>query len=327
MTLAIALYGLLALVGLILSALFSGSETGLYTINRVRLAVRSNRGDVRAKRLRWLIDRPGVMLTTILIGNNIANYFGSYGLAAILDTFELTTVALIVINVVILTPLLFVFGEILPKDLFRTHTDSWSYGVSGFLMFAKNLFYYTGMTPIVQVVGALVSGMSGERSGTPVTGRQRMSQLMQEGIGAGVLTEAQTTLVDRSLTLRKKTVEEEMVPWVRVVTLSVDATREQREHIMRRRNFSRLPLIDRSGNPIGVLRLLDAVLEPEATTRELMGPIATFSPETPIREALRTMRHGQYAMAVIVNPRTNRKLGIVTIKDLVEPLTGELAVW
>ncbi|MCA9297335.1 MAG: DUF21 domain-containing protein, partial [Phycisphaerales bacterium] len=264
---------------------------------------------------------------TILIGNNIANYFGSYGLAAILGTFELTTVTLIVINVVILTPLLFVFGEILPKDLFRTHTDSWSYGVSGFLIFAKNLFYYTGLTPIVQLFGAMVGGMSGEASGTPITGRQRMSQLMQEGVGAGVLTEAQTTLVDRSLTLRKKTVEEEMVPWVRVVTLSVDATREQREHIMRRRNFSRLPLLDRAGHPVGVLRLLDAVLDPSASTSDLMEPLATFAPDTPIRDALRTMRQEKYAMAVIVHPRTNRKLGIVTIKDLVEPLTGELAVW
>jgi len=326
-TFDIIFYLVLSGIGLMLSALFSGAETGLYTINRVRLTIRANRGDERARRLRALIDRPGVMLTTILIGNNIANYIGSYGLAAILETTGLSTVKMILVNVAILTPMLFIFGEILPKDFFRVHTDTWSYTVSRMLIICRDLFYYSGLTPLVQAFGHAMSRMLGGPSEGPLSGRQRVIQLLQEGVGAGVLSEAQTTMVNRSLSLRSMTVGDEMVPWSRVMRLHVESSRDERDAIMRRRNFSRLPLVDDSGKVVGVLRLIDALLQPDATTRELMEPVAEFPSTTPIRAALSTMRHDRRAMAVIVHPRTNRTLGIVTLKDLVEPLTGELAVW
>ncbi|MEM7228355.1 MAG: CNNM domain-containing protein [Planctomycetota bacterium] len=327
MTVDILLFAVLALVGLALSALFSGTETGLYTINRVRLTIRSNQGDPCARRLRALIDRPERMLATILIGNNIANYIGSYGLSAILDRMQIAPITLIIINVCILTPLLFVFGEILPKDLFRTFTDTWSYALSRFLTTCRYLFLFTGLTPVVQTFGRLVGRLLGAPSELPTTGRQRVVQLMQEGFGAGVLTEVQTTLVDRSLAFRKMTVGTEMVPWARVVTLPANASQEQRETMMRKRDFSRIPLMSTSGDVVGVLPLLDALLKPGVSTEELAQPTLTFEPDTPIRDALRQMRHERIAMGIIEHPRTRRKLGIVTLKDLVEPLTGELAVW
>ena len=77
---------LVAFTGLLLSALCSGLEIGLYTINRVRLAVRSGRGDRRAVRLDRELRDPGRSLTTLLIGNNIANYLGSLGIMALLKS-------------------------------------------------------------------------------------------------------------------------------------------------------------------------------------------------------------------------------------------------
>lgn len=329
MTTDIVLYILLALLGIILSALFSGSETGLYTINRVRLVVRANRGERAAQRVRAQLNNQGRMLATILIGNNIANYFGGYGIGGVLNAMGFSDGQAIVINAVLLIPLLFVFGEILPKDLFRTNTDQWTYRIAGFLQFWTVLLWYCGLTPIVQWFGRSASRFFGGDASAPTTARQRMSQLIYEGVSAGVLTETQTTFVDRALAMRHQTVDEVLIPWSRVVSIPLNATSAQRTSILRARNFSRFPVIDPRGRVVGKLPLLAALLEPDTPVEELMEPIGRFEIGAPLRETLHAMRRARETMAIIHDPRRPNAppRGIVTLKDLVEPLTGELAAW
>jgi len=320
-------YGVVALVGVALSAFFSGSEIGLYTINRVRLIVRANRGEPAALRLQRIMDHPNRMLSTILIGNNIANYLGSFGIAAILDSLGYAPVAAIAFNAAVLIPLLFIFGEVLPKDLFRTHTDQWSYACSWLLRSFDQLFTYTGLNPIVQGFGDVLGRLLGSDPRDRLSGRQRMSQLIKEGVSAGVLSESQTTLADRAIAMREHTVETEMVPWSRVGRLRLDADADERERIVRQRHHTRMPVVGRDGRVVGVIRLLDVLLEPDKPTQQLMVETIEFTPGTPVRDAIRAMREGGAPIAIVVAERTRRPLGVVTLKDLVEPLVGELAAW
>ena len=85
MTLEILLFILLSLFGVLLSALCAGLETGVYTINRVRLAVRAGTNHRRASRLKFELDHPERLLITLLVLNNLANYLGSLGIAGVLD--------------------------------------------------------------------------------------------------------------------------------------------------------------------------------------------------------------------------------------------------
>ncbi|MHC4947081.1 MAG: CNNM domain-containing protein, partial [Planctomycetota bacterium] len=323
----VILYGLVALAGVLLSALFSGMETGLYTINRVRLAVRAGAGEPRALRLRGLLGDPNRVLSTILIGNNIANYAGSYGIAALLDRAGFSPVEAVAVNAAVLVPLLFVFGETLPKDLFRTHTDRWSYACSGLLRWLTRLLTWTGFVPLVVGFGRVAARVLGAPEAAATTARQRVSQLIREGMGAGLISETQTTLAERSLALRRRPVSAEMVPWGQVATLPADAGRPAREAVMRAHPFTRLPIVGRDGRPVGVVSVLDLVLDPDRPTRDLARGLTTFAPATTVREAMRTLQRERRKMAVIADPRTGRPLGIVTLKDLVEPLTGELRAW
>ncbi|MHC4107138.1 MAG: CNNM domain-containing protein [Planctomycetota bacterium] len=209
----LAFFGVLVIVGVSLSALYSGLETGIYTINRVRLVVLANRHDRAAKRLQLETDRPNRLLGTLLVGNNVANYMGTYGVAAILDSLAFTPGQAIVINAGLLVPLLFVFGETLPKDLFRTHTDRWTYRLSGVLVLSRWLFTACGLLPVVRATGAVAGRVLGTAPDAAASARQHISQLIKEGVGVGVLSEAQTTLADRALALRDRTVSAEMVPW------------------------------------------------------------------------------------------------------------------
>jgi CBS domain containing-hemolysin-like protein len=318
---------LLALAGLTLSALFSGLETGMYTINRVRLAVRAGRRERRARRVRAMLDDPESMLATILVGNNVANYAGTLGVAAILERLGVDPLRAILINAGLLIPLIFVFGETLPKDLFRTHTDRWTYTLSGFLTTCATIFTWTGLTPLVRGFGRAVAWVIGTRGGTVLPARQRMAMLIKEAVTPGVLTEAQTTLVDRALTLRDRTVAMEMVPWREVDVVSADADIETVRRMTRRRNRSRLPMVDGRGNVVGVLTVLDALLRPDEAPRELAEPPLDLPRELDVRTALTRMRRERRAVAIVRSRDGTRPAGMVTIKDLVEPLTGELQAW
>jgi CBS domain containing-hemolysin-like protein len=317
----------IAAIGFLLSALYSGLETGFYTLNPVRLTVRSAAGNAAAVALRRQLGNPYRTLTVLLIGTNAANYLASYGIAEVLADVGIEGWTLIAVEVALVTPLIFVFAETLPKDLFRTHTDRWTYRLSPFIILSRWVFTATLLLPIVQAVSVAAIRVFRVPIRGTVTARQRISQLIREGVGAGVVTPHQATLTDRALTLRDRRVESVMVPWTRVVWVRADADRAAREVLIRSRNYTRLPVVGADGRVIGVLGWADAVLEVDRATAELATATIAFDPGTRLLDALATMRHRRCTMAVVAEPGTDRPLGIVTLKDLVEPLTGELAAW
>ncbi|MHC4246785.1 MAG: DUF21 domain-containing protein, partial [Planctomycetota bacterium] len=102
---------LVATVGVVGSAIFSGLETGLYVVDRVRLAVRSGRGVRHASALEAEIERPERLLSALLIANNAANFAGSLGVAAVLSMFVVFYWWVVILNTLVVVPLLFIFGE------------------------------------------------------------------------------------------------------------------------------------------------------------------------------------------------------------------------
>jgi CBS domain containing-hemolysin-like protein len=320
-------YGLLALASLLLSAFYSGIETGLYTINRVRLTVRAEHGDRAAVRLQNFLSNPNRMLSTILMASNIVNYLSSFAIAAIINQFGFSPGQAVALNASLLIPVLFVLSETLPKDLFRTHTDRWSYACSSFLVWSDRLLSWLGLVPLVMFIGGRTARLLGSDVSRATTARQRMSHLIKEGMGAGVLTEAQTTLADRALAMRDQRVGGEMIPWKRVASISIDGGRADIEAVCRSRQYSRLPVLDRAGRAVGILSVMDALLNPSSPVQTLMQSPILVPANVPIRDVLRRLRADRQTMAIVIDARNEQPIGLVTIKDLVEPLTGELAAW
>jgi CBS domain containing-hemolysin-like protein len=321
------LWLLLALSGILLSALCSGLETGVYMINGVRLTVRSGRGEKRARMLKSEFERPGRMLTTLLVGTNAGNYFGSLGVAGALSMLSLNTALAIAINTFILVPIFFIFAETLPKDLFRTHTDQWTYAFASILRGARVLLTVLGIVPLIVGIAYLVQHLLGGSREDGNSSRKRMMELLQEGVGAGLLSRGQGDLANRAMLLRTFTVETEMIPWRRVGTLPLSADQDARETAMRSRSFSRWPVVERAGRVAGILHALDAAVRPDQPTRKLLRPAVVLEPGTPALEALRVMREARAQLAIVQRSGSKRPIGVVGLKDLVEPLTGELRVW
>jgi putative hemolysin len=326
------LWFLVAFAGLLLSALCSGLETGLYTINRVRLAVLAGRGSRTARLLEAELARPGRLLTTLLIGNNTANYMGSLGVVAMLGLAGLGDTQAIIADTIILVPILFIFAETLPKDLFRTNTDKWTYHLVKPLRFVRILLSIIGLVPFVAGIADLVQRVLGGKNGSELAGRHRMAELLREGVGAGVLSTSQGALLDRVVELRDRTVRSELVGWRRVATIPLSSNRLDRERILRSKPLSRWPVVDRDGRVAGILHAIDAVAAPEKTTQELLRPATVIEPDVTTLEALKKLQNARVQLA-IVGVRDGdggsrfRPVGVVTIKDLVEPLIGPVHDW
>lgn len=333
----------LMLVGLVGSGVFGGLETGFYLLNRVRLDVRSARpGDRAARLLKAEVDRSDRLLANLLIGNNVFNNLGVLGLTALLELRGYSDAAIVVVTALLVTPLLLVFGESLPKELFRIEADRWMYRFVPFLRISRIVFTATGVLVLVLWVAGLVdrvlgSGLGGKDEEDGVKGggvgggglhraaRRRIAGLLKEGVTHGVLSESQTDLVDRALAMSRATVGDEMIAWADVTAVGADWDRRRVLGICTRHGYARLPMVDGAGRVVGVLRQVDLYLNPEMALRELAVEPARLARDMPVREALAVLR--QTAEPVGIVERDGRPMGLVTMKDLVEPLTGELSAW
>jgi putative hemolysin len=326
MTIIIVAFFIL-IIGLLLSALYSGLETGLYTLNRIRLDVRAAAKTKSALRIKLLIDKPTRMLAVLLVCNNIANYLASYGTAMLLDQTSFGPWLSIIINALCLIPILFIFGEVLPKDLFRAHTDSWTYIYSPALSWADVLFRITGIIPAISFIGSMAQKSLGTESDIEPSPRRRFGLLFKEGLGTGAISDEQTTLADRVLTMRSLTVASEMVPWARVSCINIDTLPPQRNASLKNSTYTRFPVIDKNGQVQGVLPVLSALLERNQPTTNIMQPVQFIDATMSVGRAISQVRESGQAMAVVTSPQSSKPIGIVTLKDLVEPLVGELAAW
>lgn len=314
----------LTLLGVMLTALFAGIETGCYTLNRIGLAVRVGRRERTAVILDHELSRPDRVIATLLIGNNIAHYLSGVGIATVLEYAGFGPVASVVINLAVLLPVIFILAETLPKDLFRTYTDVWTYRFARYLRTWRWLLTIVPLVPAVTFIADVAKWCVGGQRASLVEPRQRMAQLIREGVHAGVLSEGQTTLVDRALAARGVRVSSQMTAWTKVTFISVEDSPERRRSTIARSGASRFPVVDRAGRVVGVLSALDVILAPDAQTTVLMRPPLVVPPTEATLSVLRTLRARRDQLAIVGDAASGQAVGIVAIKDLVEPISGQV---
>lgn len=319
----------LMVIGLVGSAIYSGLETGTYSLNRVRLHVLDQQKVISAKRLARLMSQPASLLATLLIGNNITNYLGTAGLTVILENGQLVYWKIILFNVMFLTPLLFVFGETLPKDVFAAHCDKLMYRMSGFLLFSQKLFRAVGLELLIMgLIRLLLRATGAPRKMVALHPRRKFEFLVKEGMEFGLLSEEQVAMVDRVLELSGRQVIHEMVPWSRVSIININDDATKLWKLTEDTGRSRFPVVDSGSQVVGVVCMTDALMYEKSQVppiHELMISPLVLDATMPLRAALSQLQKSHTALAIANNG--DRAIGIVTVKDLVEPIVGELANW
>ena len=249
---------------LFLSATYSGSETGIYSVSRLQLDVEAEQkrwsarllrrllqGDVEAEHKRgsarlWrLLGGDAGLLVALLIGNNlmleVLTHRFEYALPSGVPVWAREiTVALV------LTPVVFLMAELVPKDLFRRRPLRLLSLASPLLLVSRILFLPLSLP--IQGLSRLLErrfGLDSRRLAGALR-REEMFEVLQAGRRAGALTPRAEALAQNVLVLRETPLSQIMVPWERVLTLDLTRSEEEIRRVAERSDYSRLPVVART---------------------------------------------------------------------------------
>ncbi len=319
---------LAAVLGLVFSALFSGTETGLYCASRLRLQLGARERKPAAIRLsRVLQDRQAAIGVT-LVGTNLSNYITTTAVALLFaDQFGLTETQTEVYTVAVLTPIMFVFAEVVPKTLFQRFADELLMRCSLPLAFAYGLLRVTGALWCHRQLIVIVTRLAGsDASGRAINDpRERMALLLQEALAGQTLGDDRSYLIDQVMQLAETPLNVIMVPRNHVVTIAAGADHRELARIARRTSHTWLPVYDAHPRHIIGLANVDGLLRSQEwqLVAEHIKPATTLSPHTTVASALGSMQDSGCSTAIVAD-RGGRLLGVVTLRDLLDAVLGEL---
>ena len=308
---------------LVLSALFSASETALSSVNKVRLRSYADDGNKRAKMAIKLTDNFDKTLTTILIGNNVVN------LAS-------TTVAIVMISTrfgakyvpastAVMTVLVIIFGEIIPKNIASEFSETVS-------MFISYPLYglLTVLTPLVWLLIKLkniVIKLCGGSNDSPTMTEEELKYIIDEIEDEGVLDENESDLVKSALEFSDITISEILIPRVNISAVEIDQPLEEIKDVFITSHFSRLPVYEKTIDSIvGIIHeknFFDMYLNGRRDIREIIQKPLYIFELTPISDIMQQMQRAKTHMAVVVDQYGGTQ-GIVTMEDIIEELVGEI---
>ena len=320
-----ALVGVLVFL-IILSAFFSGSETGLMTLNRYRLRHLARIGHGGALRANRLLKRPDRLIGLILLGNNFVNILAS-ALATVLFIRLLGEagpwVATLVLTVVIL-----LFAEVAPKTLAALHPERIAFPAAWVYTPLLRVFY-----PLVWVINGMANGLlrlfgvKTDETGNDNLSREELRTVVAEA-GAMIPKRHQTMLLG-ILDLENATVEDIMIPRSEIVGIDLDDSTETILDQLTTSQYTRLPVYrDHIDQVIGILHLRDALhlLQEERFNKEQLEAVCSqplFIPEnTPLNKQLLNFQRNKDRLGLVVDEYGDI-LGLVALDDVLEEIVGE----
>ena len=317
-------YVWIIVIALALTAFFSGMEMAFIAANRVRLRHLAEAGNRAAGRYLEAFRRPERVLSTSMMGVTIAHIVASSAATWALIPYLGTWAAIAVTAA--LTPLMLVFGEVIPKAVAR----EWATAIVRYLYPLMELASRV-LAPLTWGANVLVSGALGlvglrSASSRQFVSREELKVLLQLEPEEADVTVIEAEMIDKIFDLGEKTVREIMVPLVDVVALPGSAPPDDAVRVIAERGFSRIPVYtDRAFNLVGVVTAMDLLRRGAAAQdlRTLMRP-AHYVPESKrIDDLLREMQKGRIQLAVVVD-EYGGAVGIVTVEDIVEQIVGEI---
>ena len=306
----------------LMSAFFAGSETALTSINQIALKSRAEAGDRNAIRLLRILEDPDRMLVSTLVGTNLATVAAS----TLFSHFLLTRQSLSpeAMTALLLSPILLIFGEIIPKALFRQRSLLLMQELSGVLELSFKIL--VPISRVVQGVNILLLRCLRQRQTAPTTlfvTKAELKYLIQESEREGSLTAPERSLIYQIFGLGEKTVGEVMTPLSEVqpvvqTTAVADLIRHARESAL-----TRIPVQGTEGDIVGFVNLFDVAYEENVTKRieGFIRPCLFVQERTPVGEVLVTLQTKKSPMALVKDAGGQVK-GLVMLEGLLGELVG-----
>jgi CBS domain containing-hemolysin-like protein len=304
-------------------AFFSGSEIGIVSANQMRLRHAADKGSRGARLALEMLKKPEWLLSTTLVGTNIAVVTNTtLGTALMIGVFGEQASFLAVILV---APLIWVFGEIVPKSVFQQRADTITpvsiWGLKFFsILFSPILVIFAALT---KLLSKIAGGHLGH--GSPFTLREEIAVMLQMPAQEGDIQAAERGMIRRMFNFSETTVADVMVPLIDVLAVDRQCTAGEAVLIASEAAHVRLPIYDeRVDRVVGLLDALDLLgLDPQTPIAEHMRPVRFVPASKTIKELLIEFRKEGEEFAVVVDEFGGAE-GIVTIEDIMEEVVEEL---
>ncbi len=309
-----------------LSALFSSAETAFLSTNKIRLRNLQEEGEKKADLVLFMLDNQNKLISALLVGNNIVN-IGSSALATKMAT-EAFGNAGVGIATGIMTLLVLVFGEVIPKNLAAAHAETWAMFIAPFIRLVSFV-----LTPVVFLLTKLsdfvVHFSKSDDEEDPTITEDEFKILVNVGQEEGVLDESESEMINSIFEFDETVVKAIMVPRIDIVAVDVEDSINEALRIIVDGGHSRIPAYEESiDNIVGILYAKDifAHLDADFDTmkvKELLRP-AYYIPETKkVSDLLNELRLKKVHMAIILDEYGGTN-GLVTIEDLIEEIIGDI---
>lgn len=320
MTVALQLFAVLLCISG--EAFFSGMETGIISIRRLRLRHRLQKNDAAAQLLGYFRENPDRLLGTTLVGTNLCVVVASVLWANM--SARLWGVAGQASATVFLTIVLLVCGEFIPKAWFRARPYVRSARFVRLLRWAWIVFRPFG-TAMTWLAGIILpgNGSSSQHDLCVLADRGEFKLLATEGEQNGILTMEEREMIHRTIELTDRPVKDIMTPVDNVVAASSASTLQDFLSLARDMNFSRFPLRDpHTGQFTGIVAVLDVLAFGNTDERSIEKATASpvFLPAaTPSDEIVPTLRLAHQTMGLVTDDG-GLVIGLVTTDDVLKQI-------
>lgn len=320
---------LFVLFFILLAGLYGGYETGGYLLNRIRLRSRARRMDHAALRLQRVLADAYQFIFTVLIGHNIAVYLVSRsvtqlylrsGLSGHAETvwgfipWNAETAA----TLTLMLPL-FLFAEIIPKNLFRRRADTLMYQSSGLLLLSWRI-----LRPLTAVLKTLFSLLTGGRGRSEALNGfslslQGLREYFSEETRRAALSDYQHNMISNLVAMHRVPARQIMQPVASVAAVPLSATVGHALDLMRAHNVEQLAVyrgyIHNIVGAINLFDLMDPALQPADGIKPFLHKIIRLSAEMPLTHAFRRLRQVPAAPAAVTD-RAFRTVGLLHLRDI-----------
>ena len=318
--------GVMQLVALIilvlLSAFFSSAETSLTTVNRVRLKTLADEGNRRAKTALEVLDKYGKMLSAILIGNNIVNLSAS----ALATTLAIHIHFTVGIATAILTVVILIFGEIVPKNMAMINSEKMALLYASMISGLMKL-----LTPLIFVIDSLAKGIMklfrvDADKKTAMT-ENELRTYVEVGHEDGVIESEEREMIYNVFDFGDAVAKDVMIPRIDMVTVDKEATYEEVMEVFKDCMYTRIPVFEEDkDNIIGLINIKDFILVEDKAKFKISDILrqAYYTYEfKKTADLLVEMRQKCFNVAFVLN-EYGGTAGMITLEDLLEEIVGEI---
>ena len=313
---------LIMLVCLAAEAFFSGSEIGVVSTDRIKLRHEAAAGSRGARLALKMLDKPEWLLSTTLVGTNVAVVTNTTMATALM--IQLFGEAYSWLAIVIVAPLIWIFGEIVAKSVFQQRADSLTPKVI-FVLYAASYVFAPILATFTLLTRLLTRVLGDGKARNPFTLREEIAAMMEMSAADGDILPVERRMIRRVFNFGETTAEQIMVPLIEVVAVSQDERCGEARRIGVESAHKRLPVYnERVDRIVGSLNVLDLLEEEDGRSIAPFVQHAHYVPgSVSIETLLSDFREGAGIMAIVVDEYGGAR-GIVMLEDILEVIVGEL---